>query len=165
MTKNQRADNSKPTRNYWVNAISFLPFLLLLISGIIMLLYHTGRPYPVETIGLNGDTWLVIHMVLSIIAVPFVVLHLYLHFDWLKKLFAFKLKNKHKRKNITLFVIFTLCVLTSLFSLFIVPDSNVRDGLRGIHNKLGLIMLVFFAIHIVNYFKWIVSMTYKVLRK
>ena len=115
--KKQSPKNSKAIRNYWVDIISFLPFLLLLFSCIIMLMYHAEKPYYEETLGLNGDTWLLIHKISTLIATPLIILHLILHSDWLKKLFTLKLKNKYKRKNITLLVSFTLCLFTSLHGL------------------------------------------------
>ncbi len=156
---------SKTIRNYYVDIIAFLPFLLLLISGIIMLQYHGGKAYLDETMGINGNTWIIIHKILTVISLPIVLLHLALHYNWLKKLVTLKLKNKHSGMNISIFIIFLLCASTSLLSWLIFANSNIGEALRGIHNKLGILLIVFFAIHILNYYKWIVNMTKSVFKE
>ena len=165
MTTEQENKNTKAIRNYWVDMISFLPFLFLLTTGVIMLMYHTGKPYSVETIGLNGETWMIIHKTLTVIALPLIIVHLFFHIEWLKKLFRLTLKSKYKGINVTLFVLFVLCVLTSLLSWLVFNDSNIGKAMRGIHNKFGILLIVFFVIHISNYFKWIVNMTRRIMKK
>ena len=161
----QKIDTTKATRNYLVDMIAFLPFLLLLVTGIIMLMYHAGKPYSEETMGLTGNVWLITHKILTVIALPLIMVHLFFHYEWLKKLFTFTLKNKHKGLNITLFVLFILCVLTSLLSWLVFNDSNIGKAMKGIHNKFGILLIIFFVIHISNYFKWIVNMTKIILKK
>lgn len=161
----QQLKSSKSIRNYYVDIISFLPFLFLLLTGIIMLAYHGGLPYDNETLGLDGNSWMFIHKTLTIIALPLVILHLALHFNWLKKLFTFKLKNKHRGINVTLFVLFVLCSITALLSWLIFNDSDLGQLLRGLHNKIGILLIVFFAIHLISYTGWILGMTKKLLNK
>lgn len=153
---------TKSTRKYYVDIIAFLPFLLLIVTGVIMIKYHSGAPYESATFGLLGNNWIFIHKLLSVIAAPLVIIHLTLHISWIKKLFTFKLKNKHKGINITLFILFLLCSATSFLPWFIMGDSEVGNMLRGIHNKFGLLLIIFFIIHVSVYLKWIVSMTKKV---
>lgn len=161
---NQGNNKSKAKRNYYVDIIAFVPFLLLLMSGIVMLKYHSGTPYEVENMGLSGDSWIKIHKILAVISLPIVILHLVLHLNWFKTLFTFKLKNRHRGINITLFIFFLLCASTSLFSWLIFTDSDAGKLLRGLHNKLGIILLIFFAIHVVVNFKWLKGMTMKLLK-
>ncbi|WP_066631593.1 DUF4405 domain-containing protein [Labilibacter marinus] len=155
--------NSKAKRNYYVDVIAFIPFLLLLISGIVMLKYHAGAPYESTAMGLSGYVWTNVHKALTIIALPLVVLHLVLHANWLKKLFTFKLKNKNKGINISLFIFFVLCVVTSLLGWLVFPDSDIAGLLLGLHNKLGIVLVVLFVVHVLIYTKWLVKMTKKVL--
>lgn len=162
---NQNKKKSKATLNYYVDIIAFLPFLLLLLTGIVMLAYHGGKPYDAKTIGVDGYTWIQIHRIFTIIATPLVIFHLIMHLDWLKKLFTFKLKNKRRGVNITLFIFFLLSALTSLFSWLIFGSSNIGNALRGVHNKFGILLIIFFIIHLIVYFKWIIKMTQRVLNK
>ena len=153
----------KAIRNYYVDIVLLLPFILSLVTGLVLLIYHTGKPFEEETLNIVGDSWLIIHKVLSIVTFSMVVIHLFLHFNWLKKLFALKLKNKHKGINIALFILFLLTVLTSALSWLIVNDIETATLLRGIHNKLGLLLIVFLVIHLKNYFNWLIVMTKRVL--
>lgn len=156
---------SKATRNYYVDIISLIPFLLMIGTGIIMLIYHTGKAYCTKTLSIDGNTWLIIHEFFSVLSFILVVIHLIIHIDWLKNIFLKKSSNKYKGINITLLIVFSLTALTALSSWLIVSNTEVSEGLRGAHNKLGLLLIIFFSIHITNYFKWLVKMTNQVFGK
>lgn len=162
MTGIKHQNNSR--RNYFVDIIALLPFLALLFTGAILLVYHVRKAPELETLGIDGHMWLLLHKIATVFAAPLILLHLVLHFNWLKKLFTFKLKNKNKGKNITLFVLFLLCVVTSFLSWFIYKDSATGDGLRGIHNKFGILLIVFFVLHIISYTRWLINMTRKIVK-
>ena len=154
---------NKTSQRCVVNLFSFLPFLFLLITGMIMLMYHAGNPYSLKVLGLDGNDWLFLHKTFTIISLPLIVLHLYQHLDWLKKLFTLSLKNKHKRVNVTLFVVFILCALTSLLSWLIFNDSFIGKALKGMHNKFGMLLIILFVIHIAIYSKSLLKTTKKML--
>ncbi len=151
-------------RNYYIDIIALLPFLALLFTGAILLAYHVGKTPELETFGFDGHMWLLLHKLATVISVPLILLHLILHLNWLKKLITFKLKNKNKGKNITLFVLFMLCVVTSFLSWVIFKDSETGDGLRGIHNKFGILLIVLFTFHIISYTRWLINMTRKIFK-
>lgn len=153
---------SKSTRNYYVDIAMILPFIMLIATGIIMLIYHTGLPYKETTLGLNGYFWTDIHKVFAAISLILISIHLYLHIDWFKKLFTGKLKNKFKKRNLTLVIVFLLTAITSIIPWLILGDTEGAKLFLGIHNKLGLLLIVFFAIHLLGYFKWLTNMTKKV---
>ena len=152
---------SKPRRNYYVDIAILLPFLLLLFTGIIMLIYHTGKPYLETTLGKNGDFWLDTHIVFAIISFVMIAIHLSLHLNWFKKLFTGKLKNKYWVRNLILVITFFLTFLTSVIPRFILKESDTETLLLGIHNKLGLLLIIFFAIHLLSYLNWLIDMTKK----
>ena len=154
---------TKSKRNYYVDIATLLPFLLLLFTGIIMLIYHTGKPYSETTLGLDGDSWLNIHIVFAVISLVMISIHLYLHLNWFKKLFTGQLKNKYWLRNLMLVVVFSLTFLTSLIPWLFLEESNTATMMLGIHNKLGLLLIVFFVIHLLGYFKWLINMTKKVM--
>lgn len=161
-TKN---NNSTSKRNYNVDIAMLLPFLMLLFTGIIMLIYHTGKPYPETTLGLDGESWLKAHVVSAIISFVLVGIHLSLHLTWFKKLFSGQLKNKYWVRNLTLVILFLFALLTSFIPLLFFGESDEAKMMLGIHNKLGLLLIIFFVIHLLSYFKWLVSMTKKAFNK
>jgi hypothetical protein len=146
---------------YYIYAIALFPVLLLLFTGIIMLNYHTGTPVETTVIGLDGHDWMLFHRIVAVISSVLVAMHLIVRTDWLKRFFSFKLKGKFKTANILIFVFFFLAFLTSFLSWLVFPNTDIAQLLRGIHNKLGLALIVLFIIHLVNYFKVIVNMTRK----
>lgn len=151
----------KAKRNYFVDIFAILPFVLLLITGFIVLYYHAGEPYETSVLGFNGDTWLLVHQTLSVPSFIIICIHLILHFQWLKKLIFGGLKDPHKIENVLLLVFFFLAVLSSFLSWLIIEDELIQQGLRGMHNKFGMLMTVFFILHFVNNFKWLKIMTRK----
>lgn len=157
--------SKKAKRNYYVDIISILPFVLLIITGFIMLYYHAGEPFETLVFGLNGDSWLLVHQIISVPTFVIISIHLILHFQWLKKLFTGKLKDKHKIENVLLLVFFLLAAISSLLSWLIIDDEAIQGGLRGMHNKFGMLMMVFFILHFVNYFAWLKKMTLKIFPK
>lgn len=152
---------SKASRNYIFNLITFFPFVFLLFTGIIVLRYHSGFDYEFNTIGLNGHQWLKVHQVTALIVIPLIVTHLLMHMHWLKQLLTFKMKGKNSGMNLTLLIIFLMCALTALLAWFVFDGTKLAEALREVHTKLGLLLIIFFLIHLSNYFKWIKNMTLK----
>ena len=168
MSKSNRTTDRRsnsPKANYYVDIATLLPFLLLLFTGIIMLNYHTGKPYLETTLGKDGDFWLNTHIVFAVISFIMITIHLSLHLKWFKKLFTGKLKNKYWIKNLILVIVFSLTFLTSSIPWLILDESNTSTMMLGIHNKLGLLTIIFFVIHLLSYFKWLVNMTKKAFSK
>ena len=159
-----RKKPSKASRNYIFNLISFLPLVLLLITGIIVLRYHSGTDQEIITLQLNGLQWTKIHRITALVVIPLIAIHLLMHPHWLKQLFRFTIKGKNGGMNLTLFILFTMCALTALLPWLVLDETKLADALRELHSKLGLLLIVFFAIHISNYFKWLINMTRKSFR-
>ena len=63
--------------------------------------------------------------------------------------------------NFTLFLIFLMTALTALLAWFVFAGQPLAEILREVHNKLGLLLIFFFALHLSAYFKWFVNMTRK----
>jgi len=156
-------DKTKSEQNYYADLIAFVPFILLLFTGIVMLGYHVGKPYSNETLRLSGYTWILAHKILTVIALPLITVHLLLHLNWIKKIFSNRQKSRHRGKNVTLLILFLLTAGTSLLSWLVVNNSETALGLRGIHNKIGILLIIFFILHLISYFKWLLTMTKRVI--
>jgi len=124
-----------------------------------MLSYHAGTPYESKIFYLTGDNWLTIHKILSVISVFLITIHLILHWSWLENFFSSKHKNQYNKLNMALLALFFLTNLTSMLSWIVFQDTEMAKALRGVHNKLGLILIIFFVFHLKNYTNWLVSMT------
>jgi|GEM_PF-1594152 len=156
---------SKASRNYILNLISILPFIFLLISGLIVLRYHSGTEYEDLSLGINGYLWLKLHRIIALVVVPLIIIHLWLHKHWLKRLVTLKTKGKFGGTNMTLFFIFLFCVITALLAWLVFEDTKLGEALREVHSKLGLLLIVFFVVHLTNYFRWLKDMTFKFFGK
>jgi len=156
---NKQNNLSKSRRNYYVDIAIFLPFLLLLLSGIIMLGYHTGSPYSETIFNKDGYFWLNTHIILAIIASGTITIHLSFHVKWFKKLFSGQPKNKYWIRNLALFFLFSSTIITSVIPWLCLDESKTTSILLGVHNKIGLLLIVFFIIHLLSYFRWLTNMT------
>lgn len=153
--------NSKASRNYIYNIFSFFPFVFLLFTGIVVLRYHGGYAYILETFGIDGYQWLWIHRITSLVIIPIIIIHLFMHSHWLKTLLKLRFKGNNSGMNFTLFLIFLMTALTALLAWFVFAGQPLAEILREVHNKLGLLLIFFFALHLSAYFKWFVNMTRK----
>jgi len=72
------------TVNFIVNVVSFLVLLGLLSSGIIIALPHEHGPNETKPLGIGRGQWGDIHFWLGIIFVALMLVHLVLHWDWIK---------------------------------------------------------------------------------
>ena len=154
---------SKGKRNYYVDVAALLPVLMLLFTGIVMLMYHTGKPYSETTLSQDRDCWLNAHILFAVISMVMIGGHLSLHLSWFKKLISGRLKNKYWVRNLILVIVFLLATLTAVIPWLILEDSKSAEMMLGIHNKLGILLTLFFVVHLLGYSKWLVSMTKKVI--
>lgn len=153
---------SKATRNYYVDIVSLLPFVFMLFTGIVMLAYHAGKPIEELTFNKDGGFWLNAHIVSALVSMVATGVHLYQHFGWFKKLFSGKQKNKYWVRNLILVLSFLAVTLTSVLPWLVLEESKTASVMLGLHNKLGLLLIVFFVVHLLSYFKWLVNMTKRV---
>ncbi|WP_372755867.1 DUF4405 domain-containing protein [Labilibaculum sp.] len=159
----EKNSTSKPIRNYYVDIAAFLPFLMLLITGMILLPYHAGKVYSETILGQDRSFWLETHIVFAFTSLVLIVIHFSLHLSWFKNLFSGEKKNKYWVRNLILLLLFLATTLTSIIPFFLASESKSVSVLLGIHNKFGLLLIVFIAIHLFAYFKWLEKMTKKVL--
>ena len=153
---------SKSRRNYYVDLVALIPFIILIITGLILLAYHAGKPYNELFLSNDGYFWLNTHIVFAVITFVMIGIHLSLHLNWFIKLVTTNLKNKYWFRNLMLVLVFLLTVLTSATPWLFLGESNASKLLLGIHNKLGLLLIAFFLIHLLSYYKWLLKMTKKI---
>ncbi|HKM45782.1 MAG TPA: hypothetical protein VJY12_10030 [Dysgonamonadaceae bacterium] len=154
----------KSRKNYYVDIAALVPFLMLLFTGIIMLMYHTGTSKLENILSRDGHFWLNTHIAFAIISSMIILVHLSLHLNWFRKLFSAK-RNKYWFRNLMLVILFFVTAFTSFIPLLILEESTASSMILGIHNKFGLLLIAFFIIHLLSYSKWLISTTQKVFIK
>ena len=146
---------------FMIYAIALIPFILLLGTGVVLLKYHTGSPLESTFMGCDAHFWFPFHKLTAVISTLLILLHLFVKTDWVRNLFLFKPKGGFKTSNIILFIVFLFCSLSALSSWLIFDGDDMAELLKGVHNKLGLLLIVMFVIHLWNYRKVIVSQVKK----
>ena len=137
-----------------VDLAFFVQFLLVGGSGLIMYFNHQA----------GGHLLRFIHDQIGVLMLVFFVAHMVLNLRWVvattKK---FSKKGKKIKENyimdLALFVQFVLVGGTGLIMYFYHHAGGPIMSL--IHDKIGLLMLAFFVVHIVLNWKWIASTTKK----
>jgi hypothetical protein len=72
------------TVNFIVNLVSFIILLVLSTSGIIIALPHEHGPGAKNVLGLGRGQWGDLHLWLGIAFVVLMLVHLVLHWEWVK---------------------------------------------------------------------------------
>jgi hypothetical protein len=159
--------NTKTAINYWVNVSSLLPFILLIITGLILQAnYHfSHKPEEYEVFSMNKKYWLLLHKIFALISTPIIFFHLALHFRWIKNLFMNKISskgNKIVRTTKVLLILYFLTFITSMVSWLFLEDPHAKRMIIELHDKIALIIIIYFTIHIIQHFKWLVKNTQKI---
>jgi succinate dehydrogenase/fumarate reductase cytochrome b subunit len=143
---------------YIVDLALFVQFLLVGGSGLIMYFYHhAGSPLL-----------RLIHDKIGILMLVFFVVHIVLNWKWIVSATKnFSKKGKKIKENyvmdLALFVQFLLVGVSGLIMYFYRHAGG--SLLRLIHDKIGILMLVFFVVHIILNWEWIVGTTKKLCKK
>jgi hypothetical protein len=151
----------KSTIFFYVNAIIFLPFVLLALSGLLIQInYHAGHMADTAVVlGLNRYAWLLLHKITAVISIIGLSIHIFLHMGWLKAVFFKKLYKKpnwNTRITMWLLILTVATALTGIIPWLLAPaKAHARHSFIDIHDKIGIILIILFVLHIINHWKWI----------
>jgi cytochrome b subunit of formate dehydrogenase len=83
--------------NYWITVAAILPFLVMIITGVVVqATYHFGRhPADYQVMGIAGAGWVNAHRLSSVAAIACVAFHLYLHREYIGNV----LLKKYQRED------------------------------------------------------------------
>ena len=102
--------------------------------------------------------WEAAHQIWALLFLTLMVVHIYLHWNWFKTVIGkFRLRNS-KLLALTV-VVFTLMVISGFSMFFHLVPREFEMG--EIHFRLGIVLMILILIHIVQRFKWIISITRK----
>ncbi|MCE4562760.1 DUF4405 domain-containing protein [Maribellus sp. CM-23] len=137
--------------------------VLTIYTGLLIQLeYHMGnhgyKPLDKSVIGLDYSDWSIFHKISIIILLILFVFHILLHWKWYKNVISKRLFNKN-RQVITLTVIFLLVAITGFIPWiidFMNGNESTRNGFIEIHDKIAIILSIYFILHIIKRLKWFV---------
>jgi hypothetical protein len=151
--------------------------ILLLVSSVatafsgltIMIHYHMGHQGDISTTyifwGIDYVGWSAIHKTGTIVLSLIMAYHILLHWKWYKNVLLKKLLTKN-RQVILLTVIFIVTALTGFFP-WLLQSGDVSDttrrGILEIHDKMGIVLIVFLVLHVSKRFNWFTN-TYAKLK-
>jgi hypothetical protein len=148
MTKETNT-NQKAARQRALNRINLLSSILVFGTGLILFTqFHVvENPYPTEWHGLEKSIWLVIHQLSAIAFFIGLILHIQLHWKYLKTVIRrwssnLPKKTRSKIRMQILFLLVTVVVLTTGFYPWIaMPGATIQmeryDLWIDIHNQAG----------------------------
>jgi len=153
--------------------------LCLLISGfftvfsgiLIQVKYHMGNHGNSSTndpvFGLSYSEWSDTHKISIVVLSILMIFHLILHWKWYKIVIKKRLINKNKQV-ITLTILFVLVAFTGFIPWFIdlmKEDEMLRKAFIEIHDKLAIILSVYFILHVIKRLKWFFTTFEKMINK
>lgn len=152
---------NKTKLNYFIDLIFFIQFLLVGYSGLVMYLNQHAA----------GQILRLIHDKIGILMLVFFVIHIAFHWKWIvsttKSFFSKREITGRRKLNYLVDLIFFVQFVLVGYSGLVMYINHHGAGfiLHLIHDKIGILMLVFFIIHISLHWKWIVFTTKNLLRR
>ena len=161
------------------NINRFIIYLGLFIFGIatvfsgmlIQVKYHMGNHGNIAindyVFGINYQGWSAIHKISIVALIVFMIYHVYQHWKWYKVVITKKLIAKNQQALI-LSLLFVLVAITGLIPWFIdllKGDEMLRKVFIEIHDKLAIILSVYFILHIIKRLKWLFTTFEKMIIK
>jgi len=155
---------SKNERNYWLNWVLFLVFLITIISGFLLWIKIPNN-YMSTFTRIDRTALVTLHIGSGLIGLLGVVIHINWHWSWLKALRYSPVRrlNKHVRTNRIINRLTWLAYITStVFGLLawmlssILSTETIKIFSR-FHVTTSLGCLVLLVTHLSLHKKWIVS--------
>lgn len=161
----------KFTLSFIINSGLLLFVILTVFSGLlIQFQYHIGNHGNIASdnyvLGLSYHSWSDIHKFSIIVLSVLSIFHLQQHWKWYKTVIAKRLLSKNKQV-ITLTIIFMLVAITGFIPWIIdlsEGSSMVRKAFIEIHDKIAIILSVFFVLHIIKRLKWFLTTLKKITK-
>lgn len=123
----------KPTINFVIDSISFIAFIFLAASGILMryiLPPGSGRFYSIW--GLSRHNWGTIHFWIALLLLGILSLHLLLHWDWIVcKIRGRKCEDSTAKLRVIIGIFALVALLALALSPIISPVQKNESRGRG----------------------------------
>ncbi len=160
--------SNKTKINFYLNLVNFLPYLILIYSGLaIQLNYHMHElPDDHLVLSLNKFSWVLIHKISGAISLAGTIVHCILHWKYIKavtkKIFSRKSKIK-VFSSYYLFIIGILTIIPAMLSwIFVNYNNPSRFFFIEIHDKLAMLFLIFTIVHMISRTRWMLKVYQKI---
>lgn len=144
-------------KSYLVSILMLVPALVVTYTGIILIFkFHQHGVLNLNYLGMTKLQWLDLHIYSSIAATAMLVWHLKLTGKkFYNTVFAKINKSRNMKISRNIFWVFALCTFTGFIpwiSSCFLGRTGIGHVLVGLHDKFGLILIVFLVWHIA--LKW-----------
>lgn len=114
--------------NLIINVAAFILFLLLASTGLLIwLVLPSGHGY-LTVWGMNRHAWGDIHFWIAISFLVLIVIHLFLHWSWIKCMLFSRSKRPLSVKNKMMILLIILATIAAIAPFFSSVESTRGDG-------------------------------------
>jgi hypothetical protein len=170
---NEEYAMEKKVMNYYVDVVILILFVALAWTGmLIQIVYHMEEhSSDFLALGLNRSGWLVLHKLFSILSSLGIGLHVILHLDWFKAVTKKRLFLKRSFKKKTSFYLLLVYSISGVFGFVSWVFNNrvmgyhptLQHTLVEIHDKISLVLIILFCVHLIRSFRWLLNTTQDVI--
>lgn len=155
---------NKTKHNFWLDANIFAALLMTTITGFILWLVI---PHKLDVIylGFSRSVWTATHICSGIAGLASIVMHIILHWDWLKALRGRRLSGmpeKLRANRVVDRIMWITYIATNVFgalawALHFGDDIYIVRVPDRLHVAFGVMWTIFAIVHLVLHWKWIKS--------
>jgi len=192
MSEYQYAFSSQTRLRFWLVLMLILIGLAVTFSSIYFLYFPVGfqggrNPYYSRIVIFNREDWSLIHLWSGLAMIIVVLIHIPVHWKWIKNMFAhcfkkdscdFSRLNKHAQLNIFLdalsAVSFLFAAGSGMYLLFAPNGKHLSTALvfifnyqtwDFIHTWSGVVMIIASLFHFLYHWIWVVKVSSRILKK
>jgi hypothetical protein len=155
---------SRTERNFWLDVMIFVAFLVTTTTGIILwLVISHGLEFFL--LGYSRSVWVAVHACFGMVGLAGIVMHIVVHRGWLKALRGRSLSRMPKKVRayrVVDRVMWIIFIATTVFG-GITWALHVGDGMvvvslaDRLHAAFGVGWIILMNVHLALHWKWIAS--------
>jgi len=163
-TKRCTEMTNKTKHNFWLDVIIFVSLLITTSTGFLLWLVIPHQ-LNVAFLGFASSVWIATHICFGVAGLTSIVMHIVLHWDWLKALRGRSLRGmpeKLRANRVVDRIIWIAFIATNVFgvmawALHFGDDVYAVSFTDRLHVVFGIAWTIFAIVHLVLHWKWIAS--------
>lgn len=157
---------NKTEHNFWLDVTIFVALLITTITGFLLWLVI---PHKLDIIflGFSRNMWVAAHICLGVVGLAGIVVHIVMHWGWLKALRGRPLSGmpeKVRANRIVDRILWITFIATNVFgaiawAFHFGDDANIVSVPDRLHVVFGVAYTILMSVHLALHWKWIASTT------
>ena len=157
---------NKTQHNFWLDVTIFVALLITTITGFLLWLVIPHK-LDIVFLGFSRSVWVAAHICFGVVGLAGIVLHIVMHWGWLKALRGRRLSGmpeKVRANRIVDRIMWITFITTNVFgaiawALHFGDDIYIVRVPDRLHVVFGVAWTIFTIVHLVLHWKWIASTT------